>query len=107
MYSSLSYTELEQLAQKIKQWGRELGFQKVGIADLDLQKHEATLQNWLDKGYHGEMGFMERHGMLRARPAELHPGSVRAISVRMNYLPAEAGFAKTLNNDRLGYISRY
>ena len=52
MYSSLSYTELEQLAQKIKQWGRELGFQKVGIADLDLQKHEATLQNWLDKGYH-------------------------------------------------------
>ena len=107
MYSSLSYTELEQLAQKIKQWGRELGFQKVGIADLDLQKHEATLQNWLDKGYHGEMVFMERHGMLRARPAELHPGSVRAISVRMNYLPAEAGFAKTLNNDRLGYISRY
>ncbi|OIN01574.1 tRNA epoxyqueuosine(34) reductase QueG [Idiomarina sp. MD25a] len=107
MHSSLSQAELEQLAQKIKQWGQELGFQKVGITDLDLQKHEATLQKWLDKGYHGEMGFMERHGMLRARPAELHPGSVRAISVRMNYLPAEAGFAKTLNNDRLGYISRY
>tara|TARA_B100000700_G_scaffold317491_1_gene408963 strand:- start:185 stop:1321 length:1137 start_codon:yes stop_codon:yes gene_type:complete len=107
MHSKLSQSELEQLAQKIKQWGQELGFQKVGITDLDLQKHEATLQKWLDKGYHGEMGFMERHGMLRARPAELHPGSVRAISVRMNYLPAEAGFAKTLNNDRLGYISRY
>ncbi|MEC7642771.1 MULTISPECIES: tRNA epoxyqueuosine(34) reductase QueG [unclassified Idiomarina] len=107
MHSSLSQAELEQLAQKIKQWGQALGFQKVGITDLDLQKHEATLQKWLDKGYHGEMGFMERHGMLRARPAELHPGSVRAISVRMNYLPAEAGFAKTLNNDRLGYISRY
>ena len=107
MHSSLSQAELEQLAQKIKQWGQALGFQKVGITDLDLQKHEATLQKWLDKGYHGEMAFMERHGMLRARPAELHPGSVRAISVRMNYLPAEAGFAKTLNNDRLGYISRY
>ena len=107
MHSKLSQSELEQLAQKIKQWGQELGFQKVGITDLDLQKHEATLQKWLDKGYHGEMDFMERHGMLRARPAELHPGSVRAISVRMNYLPAEAGFAKTLNNDRLGYISRY
>ena len=107
MHSKLPQSELEQLAQKIKQWGQELGFQKVGITDLDLQKHEATLQKWLDKGYHGEMDFMERHGMLRARPAELHPGSVRAISVRMNYLPAEAGFAKTLNNDRLGYISRY
>jgi epoxyqueuosine reductase len=74
---------------------------------LDLSRHEASLQEWLDKGYHGEMGFMERHGMLRARPAELHPGSVRAISVRMNYLPVEAGFAKTLNDSHKAFISRY
>ena len=104
MSNSINY---QQLADDIKRWGAELGFQKVGITDLDLSKHEATLQQWLDKGYHGEMSFMERHGMLRARPAELHPGSVRAISVRMNYLPVEAGFAKTLKDGSKGYISRY
>ena len=103
----LSEPQLQQLASDIKRWGHELGFQKVGIADLDLSRHEASLQKWLDKGYHGEMGFMERHGMLRARPAELHPGSVRAISVRMNYLPVEAGFAKTLNDSNKAFISRY
>ncbi|RUO80187.1 tRNA epoxyqueuosine(34) reductase QueG [Idiomarina tyrosinivorans] len=99
--------DYQQLAADIKRWGKELGFQKVGITDVDLSAHEQALQDWLDKGYHGEMEYMARHGMLRARPAELHPGSVRAISVRMNYLPAEAGFAKTLKNPRLGYISRY
>lgn len=105
--SPVTQQQLAQLATDIKQWGAELGFQKVGIADLDLSRHEASLQEWLDKGYHGEMSFMERHGMLRARPAELHPGSVRAISVRMNYLPVEAGFAKTLKDDNKGFISRY
>lgn len=103
----LTEQQLAQLATDIKRWGAELGFQKVGIADLDLSRHEASLQDWLDKGYHGEMEFMERHGMLRARPAELHPGSVRAISVRMNYLPVEAGFAKTLNDSNKAFISRY
>lgn len=104
MSNSINY---QQLANDIKRWAAELGFQKVGITDLDLSQHEATLQQWLDNGYHGEMDFMERHGMLRARPAELHPGSVRAISVRMNYLPVEAGFAKTLKDGSKGYISRY
>ena len=103
----LTEQQLAQLATDIKRWGAELGFQKVGIADFDLSRHEASLQDWLDKGYHGEMEFMERHGMLRARPAELHPGSVRAISVRMNYLPVEAGFAKTLNDSNKAFISRY
>ncbi len=103
----LTEQQLAQLATDIKRWGAELGFQKVGIADLDLSRHEASLQDWLDKGYHGEMEFMERHGMLRVRPAELHPGSVRAISVRMNYLPVEAGFAKTLNDSNKAFISRY
>ena len=99
--------DFEQLAQDIKRWGLELGFQHVGITDLDLSAEQAALDRWLEAGMHGEMGFMERHRELRADPAKLHQGSVRAISVRMNYLPAEAGFAKTLNNPRLGYISRY
>ncbi|CAM3567643.1 tRNA epoxyqueuosine(34) reductase QueG [Yersinia entomophaga] len=65
------------------------------------------MQAWLDKQYHGEMAWMARHGMLRARPHELLPGTLRVISVRMNYLPAKAAFASTLSNPELGYVSRY
>ncbi|MPS32878.1 tRNA epoxyqueuosine(34) reductase QueG [Salinivibrio sp. VYel9] len=99
--------DFDQLAQRIKQWGQALGFQQVGITDVDLKQHEAQLQRWLDNGYHGEMAWMARHGMMRARPDELVPGTVRVISVRMNYLPPNAGFAQTLANPDLGYVSRY
>ncbi|MEF1289309.1 tRNA epoxyqueuosine(34) reductase QueG [Vibrio sp. M260118] len=95
------------LADKIKIWGQELGFQKVGICDVDLSEHEAELQKWLDAGYHGEMDWMARHGMMRARPAELLPGTVRVISVRMDYLPPEAQFAANLSDPTQAYISRY
>jgi epoxyqueuosine reductase len=97
----------EQLAQQIKIWGKELGFQKVGICDVDLSEHEAALQKWLDAGYHGSMDWMARHGMMRARPDELLLGTVRVISVRMNYLPPEAHFASNLANKNHAYISRY
>jgi epoxyqueuosine reductase len=96
-----------ELAAKIKQWGKEFGFAEVGITDIDLSEHEAQLQRWLDKGYHGEMSYMAAHGMKRARPAELVPGTQRIISVKMNYLPPEASFAKTLANKDTAYISRY
>ncbi|EKN3362771.1 tRNA epoxyqueuosine(34) reductase QueG [Yersinia ruckeri] len=99
--------DLNQLAQHIKQWGQSLGFQQVGICDTDLSQEEPRLQAWLDKQYHGEMAWMARHGMLRARPYELLPGTLRVISVRMNYLPAKAAFASTLSNPDLGYVSRY
>ena len=99
--------DLHQLAQQIKQWGKDLGFQQVGITDTDLSTEEPRLQAWLDKQYHGEMEWMARHGMMRARPHELLPGTLRVISVRMNYLPAKAAFASTLKNPQLGYVSRY
>ncbi len=102
-----TFLNLELLAQNIKQWGIEVGFQQVGICDTDLSLEEPKLQAWLDKQYHGDMEWMARHGMMRARPHELHPGTLRVISVRMNYLPAKAAFASTLNNPELGYISRY
>ncbi|WP_281223389.1 tRNA epoxyqueuosine(34) reductase QueG [Photobacterium sanguinicancri] len=95
------------LALQIKLWGKELGFQHVGICDVDLSQHEAQLQRWLDAGYHGDMDWMARHGMMRARPHELLPGTVRVISVRMNYLPPNAEFAQTLKNPDKAYISRY
>jgi len=77
------------LAQNIKAWGAELGFQAVGIADADLSAAEPRLLEWLAQGWHGEMEYMARHGALRARPAELKPGTLRVISCRMNYLNGE------------------
>src|SRR6267142_568224 len=74
------------LAKRIKDWGTELGFQAVGIADADLSAAEPRLLAWLERGWHGEMEYMARHGALRARPAELTPGTLRVISCRMDYL---------------------
>lgn len=105
--SGIHSIDLGRLADDIKAWGRALGFQQVGISDIDLSKHEAHLQQWLDNGYHGEMDYMAAHGMKRARPAELLPGTLRVISVRMDYLPPDASFATHLKNDQVGYISRY
>jgi len=102
--TNIDYIEL---AAKIKQWGKEFGFAEVGITDIDLSEHEAQLQRWLDNGYHGEMNYMAAHDMKRARPAELVPGTQRIISVKMNYLPPEASFAKALGNKETAYISRY
>jgi epoxyqueuosine reductase len=99
--------DLIQLSENIKLWGKALGFQQVGISDIDLKQHEAKLQQWLDNQYHGEMDYMEKHGMKRARPDELHPGTLRVISVRMDYLPDNAQFARTLKNKEYAYISRY
>lgn len=105
--SVLSVTELAILARKIKQWGKELGFAQIGICDIDLAQHEPHLQAWLDNGYHGEMSYMANHGMMRARPSELHPGTVRVITARLDYLPPQAGFASNLADPNLAYISRY
>jgi len=99
--------DLVQLSENIKLWGKALGFQKVGITDIDLTDNEAGLQQWLDNNYHGEMDYMEKHGMKRARPDELLPGTVRVISARMDYLPEDAQFADNLKNNEDAYISRY
>lgn len=107
MHVSDTVPDYKNLAQQIKAWGQELGFSEVGITDIDLSKHETQLQRWLDAGYHGNMDYMAAHGMKRARPAELVPGTQRVISVKMNYLPPDAGFAKTLKNSEKAYISRY
>jgi len=105
--SSLESEDLLRLTDNIKAWGRALGFQQVGIADVDLSQHEAHLKRWLEKGYHGEMSFMANHGTKRSRPNELVPGTVRVISVRMDYLPPDASFAKHLSKPDIAYISRY
>lgn len=103
----LQDSALDQLATTIKTWGRELGFQQVGIADVDLAEDERHLQRWLEAEYHGEMGFMAKHGTKRTRPEELVPGTLRVISVRLDYLPAEVESAKVLGQPQTAYVSRY
>jgi epoxyqueuosine reductase len=95
------------LAKTIKTWALELGFSQCGIADTDLTLEEPRFQAWLDAGYHGEMAYMANHGMMRCRPAELQPGTLRVISVRLDYLPQAAGFATNLAAPDQAYISRY
>lgn len=104
---ALTNEKLTQLADLVKTWGRELGFQQVGITDPALSAHEAHLNTWLENGYHGEMGFMAKHGTKRTRPAELEPGTQRIISVRMDYLPAEVESTKVLGQPNRAYVSRY
>ena len=99
--------DLDQLADSIKRWGRELGFQQVGIASIDLGQHEAHLQRWLDAGYQGEMDYMASHGSKRSHPDELVPGTLRVVSLRMDYLPGDTRMAEQLASPEKAYVSRY
>jgi epoxyqueuosine reductase len=93
------------LAQRIKAWAAELGFQGAGIAQADLSAAEPRLLEWLGKGWHGEMEYMARHGALRARPAELKPGTLRVISCRMNYA---ADVSEGISEEgSMAYVARY
>jgi epoxyqueuosine reductase len=77
----------------LRAWAHELGFSQIGVADVDLHDAEPGLREWLNAGFHGGMRYMAAHGMRRARPAELVPGTVRVISARMDYLPRNADAA--------------
>lgn len=104
----LEKDDLDQLAVDIKRWAGELGFQRAGIAGVDLPEDERRLLSWLEKGFHGDMEYMSHHGTRRSRPAELVPGTLRVISVRMDYLPDEKNEAERLLEDPdRAYISRY
>ncbi|MCO5102309.1 MAG: tRNA epoxyqueuosine(34) reductase QueG [Burkholderiaceae bacterium] len=95
----------------LREWARELGFASLGVADVDLSSAEPGLRAWLDAGYHGEMDYMARHGTKRARPAELVPGTVRALMVTLEYAPRDPGWLEDARDaladaDR-AYVSRY
>ena len=94
-------------AQRIKDWGLELGFQAVGIAHADLSAAEPRLLDWLDRGWHGEMEYMARNTELRSNPASLKPGTLRVISCRMDYLhDVPVSLAEELKPGH-AYIARY
>ena len=75
------------LPEQLQLWGRQLGFSQIGVAPVDLSHAEPGLLAWLAAGHHGSMDYMQRHGLMRARPAELVPGTLSVITARMDYLP--------------------
>lgn len=99
---------IDQLVTDIRRWGSELGFQQIGISDIALDQAESRLQNWLEKKYHGQMHYMERHGSKRSRPGELIPGTLSVVSARMDYLPEDQQAAMALlDHEDKAYVSRY
>lgn len=104
----LSESRLTALADRIRAWGESLGFQQIGFARTDLAEDEARLENWLRKGRHGDMDYMQRHGRKRSRPSDLLPGTVSVISARMDYMPPDIADAQEVLSDRdAAYLSRY
>ena len=99
--------DLSSLASNIKNWGAELGFQAIGVSDVDLSTVEPGFVDWLRRGLHGEMDYMKRHGTARSRPGELVPGTIRVIAARMNYFPASADASGVLADGQAGYVARY
>ncbi|WP_293765599.1 tRNA epoxyqueuosine(34) reductase QueG [uncultured Aquitalea sp.] len=107
--TSCQKPDYPELARQIKVWAQEAGFADARIGRAELpQEHEAALMTWLAEGNHGEMDYMARHGALRVRPAELVPGTLSIVSVRMNYWPEEARAADAvLADSSMAYVSRY
>ena len=104
----MSQQDSTNLQSQIRSLAMQLGFDAVGFSDVDLSEHESHLLEWLSKGYHGEMDYMQRHGTKRSRPEELVAGTCSVISVRLDYLPENKENSEAvLENSDIAYISRY
>ena len=96
-----------QLTDHIQNWGARLGFSAVGISDIELTEHGQRLRAWLNREFHGDMSYMEKHDSLRWHPETLHPGTLSVISVRIDYLEHEPEPEKVLGQSDSAYVSRY
>ena len=100
--------DLNEVKRELASDAAALGFAAIGVASIEIPEDERHLLRWLDEGFHGEMEYMERHGVMRSRPQRLAPGTVRVVSARMDYWPAEARDAEeALADPTMGYVSRY
>lgn len=98
----------KELLNKLREWAQSFGFQQLGVSNINLAEAEKKLADWLGAEFHGEMKYMERHGTKRSRPGELVSGTVRVITVRMDYWPDKAAESwSVINDSRQGFISRY
>jgi epoxyqueuosine reductase len=106
--TELEILDLQATKSALVSGARALGFSQLGVTSVHIPEDERHLLRWLDAGFHGEMEYMQRHGSLRSRPADLVPGTVRVVSARMDYWPGEAADAGTVLSDTsLAYVSRY
>lgn len=107
-YPNLSNFEADALFSKIRSWAQSLGFDDVGVSDIQLEEAEAQLAEWLANGFHGSMSYMHKHGHKRTRPELLIPGTLSVLSLRMNYLPeSQANAIEVLGTPDTAYVSRY
>jgi epoxyqueuosine reductase len=98
----------EDLLREIEKWSKELGFQQLGISNIELNEHDKHLNDWLAAGFHGDMDYMFKHGSKRSHPEQLVEHTCRVISVRMDYNPPDCELSDSvLDNPELGFISRY
>ncbi|MFK8051933.1 MAG: tRNA epoxyqueuosine(34) reductase QueG [Woeseiaceae bacterium] len=96
------------LRQRIEAMAVALGFDGIGVSDINIGDHGQHLQRWLDQQFHGEMHYMQRHADLRLSPEQLFPGTIRVISVRLDYLPESQDAAiELLDHNEKAYVSRY
>lgn len=99
--------DFTRLAEDVKAWGKQLGFQQVAIADCNLNEADEHLSAWLEKQFHGSMSYMAENRDKRRHPELLVPGTIRIITVRMDYLPQDDKALEILNDPSKAYISRY
>jgi len=100
--------DLEEVKRELASRAAALGFAAIGVASIEIPEDERHLLRWLAGGFHGEMDYMERHGVMRSRPQQLAPGTVRVVSARMDYWPDDARDAdQVLQDGTRGYVSRY
>ena len=100
--------DLEEVKRELAERAAALGFAAIGVAHIEIPEDERHLLKWLAQGFHGEMDYMERHGVVRSRPQQLAPGTVRVVSARMDYWPQDSHEPEAVLADpTLGYVSRY
>ncbi|MGB5455852.1 MAG: tRNA epoxyqueuosine(34) reductase QueG [Gammaproteobacteria bacterium] len=108
MTTETAQPDYRSLAENVRAWSKELGFQQLGITDTLLETAETRLLGWLDHGFHGEMDYMQKHGSKRSRPTELVAGTLRVLSVRMDYFPPDSkAIQNVLDSPHTAFISRY
>ncbi|MDA9612027.1 tRNA epoxyqueuosine(34) reductase QueG [OM182 bacterium] len=105
--NQINKNKYEELTHQINSWAQELGFQDTAITDIDLRPYLDQLKDWLSRNFHGDMDYMESNVNLRADPSALHPGTVRVICVRMDYMTEECSSIDVLDNSAQAYIAHY
>jgi|TARA_B110000261_G_scaffold111034_1_gene124120 epoxyqueuosine reductase len=97
----------QSITKKIKIWGHDLGFDEIGISDINLNHSKKAYADWIKAGFHGEMNYLKKHQELKFNPTQLLPKTLTVISVRLNYFPQKENTLKLLQDKSKAYISRY